>query len=66
MAHDHHPGGDLDRVIGDRAGAMARARRSGSPLKSLARLPSFAGIWAPWTSVRKLKEGKVTAEFFGF
>jgi len=29
-------------------------------------LAFFAGIWAQWTSVRKLKEGKVTAEFFGF
>ncbi len=29
-------------------------------------LALFAGIWAPWTSVRKLKEGKITAEFFGF
>ena len=29
-------------------------------------LAFFAGIWATWTSVRKLKEGKVTADFFGF
>jgi len=29
-------------------------------------LAFFTGIWAQWTSVRKLKEGKVTAEFFGF
>jgi putative SOS response-associated peptidase YedK len=26
----------------------------------------FAGIWANWTSVRKLKEGEVTADLFGF
>lgn len=30
-------------------------------------LACFAGIWAPsWTSVRKLKEGEVTADLFGF
>ena len=29
-------------------------------------LAFFAGIWAQWTSVRKLMDGKVTAEFFGF
>lgn len=28
-------------------------------------LAFFAGIWARWTSVRKLKEGQVTAEFYG-
>jgi putative SOS response-associated peptidase YedK len=28
-------------------------------------LAFFAGIWARWTSVRKLKEGQVTAELFG-
>ncbi|MBO1326752.1 SOS response-associated peptidase [Acetobacter sp. TBRC 12305] len=26
----------------------------------------FAGLWARWTSVRKLKEGEVTADLFGF
>ncbi|GEC62119.1 DUF159 family protein [Gluconobacter oxydans] len=26
----------------------------------------FAGIWTSWTSVRKLKEGEVTADLFGF
>lgn len=30
-------------------------------------LAFFAGIWTPkWTSVRKLKEGAVTADLFGF
>lgn len=30
-------------------------------------LAFFAGIWAPnWTSTRKLKEGEVTADLFGF
>lgn len=29
-------------------------------------LAFFAGIWTNWTSVRKLKEGKVTADLFGF
>ena len=29
-------------------------------------LACFAGVWANWTSVRKLKEGSVTADFFGF
>ena len=28
-------------------------------------LAFFAGIWARWTSVRKLKEGQVTAELYG-
>ncbi|NHN89958.1 MULTISPECIES: SOS response-associated peptidase [Acetobacter] len=26
----------------------------------------FAGIWTSWTSVRKVKEGEVTADLFGF
>jgi len=26
----------------------------------------FAGIWTNWTSVRKLKEGEVTADLYGF
>lgn len=26
----------------------------------------FAGVWTPWTSVRKVKEGEVTADIFGF
>jgi hypothetical protein len=26
----------------------------------------FASIWTRWTSVRKLKEGEVTADLFGF
>lgn len=29
-------------------------------------LAFFAGIWTPWTSVRKAREGEVTAEIFGF
>jgi putative SOS response-associated peptidase YedK len=29
-------------------------------------LAFFAGLWARWTSVRKLKEGAVTAELYGF
>jgi putative SOS response-associated peptidase YedK len=29
-------------------------------------LACFAGIWTRWTSVRKLKEGEVTADVFGF
>jgi putative SOS response-associated peptidase YedK len=29
-------------------------------------LAVFAGIWTRWTSVRKLKEGEVTADFYGF
>ena len=26
----------------------------------------FAGIWTRWTSVRKIREGEVTADLFGF
>jgi putative SOS response-associated peptidase YedK len=26
----------------------------------------FAGIWTRWTSTRKIKEGEVTADLFGF
>ena len=29
-------------------------------------LAFFAGMWTRWTSVRKLKEGEVTADIFGF
>jgi putative SOS response-associated peptidase YedK len=29
-------------------------------------LAFFAGIWATWTSVRKVKEGPVRADLFGF
>ena len=29
-------------------------------------LAFFAGLWATWTSTRKVKEGPVTADFFGF
>jgi putative SOS response-associated peptidase YedK len=29
-------------------------------------LAFFAGIWTPWTSVRKLKEGETRNELFGF
>jgi len=29
-------------------------------------LAFFAGIWTRWTSVRKIKEGEVTADLFGF
>jgi putative SOS response-associated peptidase YedK len=26
----------------------------------------FAGVWTRWTAVRKIKEGEVTADFYGF
>ena len=26
----------------------------------------FAGLWTRWTSVRKVREGEVTADLFGF
>ena len=29
-------------------------------------LACFAGIWTRWTSVRKVREGEVTADLFGF
>jgi putative SOS response-associated peptidase YedK len=29
-------------------------------------LAFFAGIWTRWTSIRKVREGEVTAELFGF
>jgi putative SOS response-associated peptidase YedK len=29
-------------------------------------LAFFAGIWTHWTSIRKVREGEVTAELFGF
>jgi putative SOS response-associated peptidase YedK len=29
-------------------------------------LACFAGLWTPWTSVRKLKEGEVTVDCFAF
>ncbi len=29
-------------------------------------LAFFAGIWTRWTSVRKVREGEVTADLFGF
>ena len=29
-------------------------------------LAFFAGLWTTWTSTRKLKEGEVTADLFGF
>jgi putative SOS response-associated peptidase YedK len=29
-------------------------------------LAFFAGIWTSWTSVRKLKEGEITADLYGF
>ena len=29
-------------------------------------LAFFAGVWAPWTCVRKIKEGEVTCDLFGF
>ena len=29
-------------------------------------LACFAGIWTRWTSVRKIKEGEVTADIFAF
>ena len=30
------------------------------------KVPVFAGLWTSWTSVRKVKEGEVTADLFGF
>ena len=29
-------------------------------------LSFFAGIWTPWAGVRKVKEGRVEADLFGF
>jgi putative SOS response-associated peptidase YedK len=29
-------------------------------------LTAFAGIWANWTCVRKVKEGETTNDLFGF
>ena len=29
-------------------------------------LASFAGLWTTWTSVRKVRDGEVTADLFGF
>lgn len=29
-------------------------------------LAFFAGVWTTWTSVRKLKEGEITTDIFGF
>ena len=29
-------------------------------------LPLFAGLWSIWTSVRRGREGEVTADLFGF
>lgn len=29
-------------------------------------LLAFAGLWTNWTSVRKAKEGEITADVFGF
>jgi len=29
-------------------------------------LAVFAGIWTRWTSVRKIREGEVTADLYGF
>ena len=29
-------------------------------------LAFFAGLWTPWTKVRKIKEGEVSCELFGF
>ncbi len=29
-------------------------------------LAVFAGVWTPWTSVRKLAEGEVTCDLYGF
>lgn len=29
-------------------------------------LAFFAGVWTPWTCVRKIKEGEVSCELFGF
>ena len=45
---------------------MAPDRRSGSPSTKARPLAFFAGIWATWTSVRKVKEGPVRADLFGF
>jgi putative SOS response-associated peptidase YedK len=41
------------------AAGVVRARREPA-------LAFFAGIWTSWTSVRKLKEGEVTADLFAF
>ncbi|CAM5761823.1 hypothetical protein LMIY3S_00267 [Labrys miyagiensis] len=35
-------------------------------LSDIQPLAFFAGIWTNWTSVRKAKEGEVTADIFGF
>lgn len=29
-------------------------------------LAFFAGVWTPWTCVRKIKEGEITCDLFGF
>lgn len=29
-------------------------------------LACFAGLWTPWTAVRKVKEGEISADVFGF
>ncbi len=29
-------------------------------------LAFFAGVWTPWTCVRKIKEGEVSCDLFGF
>ena len=45
---------------------MAHGHRSGFDFDESRPLAFFAGIWARWTSVRKVKEGPVRADLFGF
>lgn len=41
--------------------------RWGLPSSKKALLDAFAGIWVPqWTSVRKVKDGEVTIDLYGF
>ncbi|MBP0618226.1 SOS response-associated peptidase [Jiella mangrovi] len=47
----------------DRAGKKVPVWFALSPERPLA---VFAGLWTQWTSVRKVKEGEVTADLFGF
>ena len=60
--HATKPWGALDVVT--RPCSTALGRRSGLPSTRAARSP-FRRIWATWTSVRKLKEGSVSADLLG-
>ena len=42
------------------------AATSGSPSTRTGPLAFFAGLWTTWTSVRKVQEGEVTTDLFGF